>query len=150
MYNYDALKNQGHCCNPNHVAGGAPPEASIALATFGNLHVNGTDLTDITGFHNQYPYLAVNVTTVPIDGGPGSCTVGPNQSCGNDSETALDTEWSTAAANSFGSFLDTAQVWVYEGGGSAEDMYNQMLTDAHALIFSTSWRWIRATAFSTR
>ncbi len=110
---------------------------------FGNLHFTGTppnvDFTDIHGFHDQYPYLAYNVTTIPIDGGPGNCTVGPGQSCGNDLETALDTEWSTATANSFGSFLDTAQVFVYLGGGSAEDMYNQMLSDGFAKIFSTSW-----------
>jgi subtilase family serine protease len=139
-YDYTALQNQGHCCNPNHVAGGAPPESSIALATFGNLHVDGSGhLTDLVGFHNQYPYLALNVTTVPIDGGPGSCTVTATQPCNNDGETALDSEWSTATSNSFGSYLDTAQIWVYEDGGSAEDMYNQMLTDGHAKIFSTSW-----------
>jgi hypothetical protein len=141
-YDYDALKNQGHCCNPNHNVGGAPRESSIALATYGNLHVDGSGhLTDIDGFQTTYNYLAVNVTTVPIDGGPGSCTVTitPPQPCDNDAETTLDAEWSTATSNSFGSYLDTAQVWVYEDGGSAEDMYNQMLTDGHARIFSTSW-----------
>lgn len=138
-YNYAGLRNFGLCCNPFHVSGGAPPESSIALATFGNLHLNGTDFTDVLGFHNQYPYLAYNVTTVPIDGGPGTCTVGPNQGCGNDSEATMDTEWSTATANSFGSYLDTAQVWVYQSSGSAEDMYNAMLNDGHARTFSTSW-----------
>lgn len=139
-YDYQALQNLGLCCNPFHVAGGSPPESSIALATFGNLQT-GTNPTfpDIQGFHNQYPYLAYLVTTIPIDGGPSSCTVGPNQPCGNDSETTLDTEWSTATANSFGSLFDTAHVYVYEDGGSAEDMYNQMLTDGYAKIFSTSW-----------
>jgi len=51
----------------------------------------------------------------------------------------MDTEWSTATANSFGSYLDTAQVWVYQSSGSAEDMYNAMLNDGHARTFSTSW-----------
>lgn len=139
-YDYTALQNQGHCCNPNHVAGGAPAESSIALATFGNLHVDGSgNLTDLVGFHNQYSYLALNVTTVPIDGGPGSCTVTSTQPCNNDGETALDAEWSSATSNSFGSYLDTAQIWVYQDGGSPEDMYNQMLSDGHAKIFSTSW-----------
>jgi hypothetical protein len=138
-YNYDALQNFGFCCNPNHLGGGAPKESSIALATFGNLHLNGSDFTDILGFHNQYPYLAYNVTTVIIDGGPGSCTVTSTQPCANDGETALDTEWATATSNSFGSYLDTAQVWVYQDGGSTEDMYNAILNDDHARTFSTSW-----------
>jgi Pro-kumamolisin, activation domain len=138
-YNYAALQNQGHCCNPLHNGGGSPPESSIGLATFGNLHWNGSDFTDVLGFHNQYPYLAYNVTTIPINGGPGTCTVTATQSCANDSETTLDTEWSTATANSFGSYLDTAHVYVYQSSGSAEDMYNAMLSDGHARVFSTSW-----------
>lgn len=143
FYDYNALSNQGHCCNPNHESGGSPPQSSIALATFGNLIFTGTppnvNFTDVAGFQAQYPYLAYNITAIPIDGGPGNCTVGPNQPCNNDLETALDTEWSTATANSFGSYLDTAHVYVYEGGGSAEDVYNQMLSDNFAKVFSTSW-----------
>ncbi len=141
-YNYDALQNFGFCCNPNHDPSGAPKESSIALATFGNLHTgNNPTFPDIDGFQNQYPYLAYQVTTVIIDGGPSSCTVttNPPQPCNNDLETALDTEWATATANSFGSHLDTAQVWVYEDGGSTEDMYNAIANDDHARIFSTSW-----------
>lgn len=138
-YNYAALQNQGHCCNPFHAAGGSPPESSIALATFGNLRWNGTDFTDVLGFQNQYPYLAYNVTTISLNGGPAACTVTATQSCGNDGETALDTEWSLATANSFGSYLDTAHVYVYQSGGSTEDMYNAMLNDGHARTFSTSW-----------
>jgi hypothetical protein len=142
-YDYGALQNQGHCCNPNHEAGGSPPQSSIALAVFGNLNYTGTppnvNFTDVAGFQAQYPYLAYNITQIPIDGGPSTCTVGPGQPCSNDSETALDTEWSTATANSFGSYLDTAHVYVYAGGGSAEDVYNQMLSDANAKVFSTSW-----------
>lgn len=143
-YNYDALQNFGFCCNPNHEGGGAPKESSIALATFGNLHT-GTNPTfpDVAGFQAQYPYLAYNITTLIIDGGPPACTVDPTtnppQPCNNDLETALDTEWATATANSFGSYLDTAQVWVYESGGSAENMYNAILSDDHARTFSTSW-----------
>jgi Pro-kumamolisin, activation domain len=140
-YDYAALQNQGHCCNPNHVAGGAPPESSIALATFGNLHVGMSPnvFPDVVAFQAQYPYLALNITSVPVDGGPSTCVVAPMQPCSNDLETALDTEWSAATSNSMGSYLDTAQIWVYEGGGSAEDVYNQMLSDGHAKIFSTSW-----------
>lgn len=133
-YDYNALQNLGHCCNPLSNAGGSPPQSSIALATYGNFYS-----ANIVGFQAQYPYLAYNITPITIDGGPPTCTVGPKQPCDNDLETALDTEWSTATANSFGSYLSTAQVYVYEDGGSAEDMYNQMYTDGHAKIFSTSW-----------
>lgn len=138
-YNYDGLQAFGFCCNPFHVSGGSPKESSIALATYGNLHWDGTHFTDVLGFHNQYPYLAYNVETIPIDGGPGSCTVSSTNSCGNDSETTMDTEWSTATANSFGAYQDTAHVYVYQSSGSAEDMYNQMLSDDLARTFSTSW-----------
>jgi hypothetical protein len=138
-YDYAALQAQGHCCNPSHNPGGSPPESSIALATYGNLHWDGSDFTDILGFHNQYPYLAYNITTITINGGPPACVVGPGQPCGNDAETALDAEWSTATANSFGSYLDTAHVYVYESSGSTEDMYNAMLNDGYARVFSTSW-----------
>ncbi len=143
LYNYDGLQKLGWCCNPDHVGGGAPPRGSIAIAALGNLHVdNQNQLTDIIGFLNQYPYLAANITTVPVDGGGISCTVGPGQPCGDDGETTLDTEWANAMANSFGSYLDTAQVWVYEApnnGSSIEDLYNAILNDGLARVFSTSW-----------
>jgi hypothetical protein len=74
-----------------------------------------------------------------VNGGPSSCTVTASQPCNNDGETALDAEWSTATSNSFGSHLDTAHVYVYSSSGSAEDMYNAMLSDDHARTFSTSW-----------
>src|SRR4029077_15300512 len=32
-YDYAALQNQGHCCNPFHVATGSPNTTSIAIAT---------------------------------------------------------------------------------------------------------------------
>ncbi len=55
----------------------------------------------------------------------------------------LDTEWSMATANSFGSYLDTAHVWVYMAGSWSQatnsDLFNQMLTDGHARVFTTSW-----------
>jgi hypothetical protein len=136
-YNYDGLQNLGLCCNPFHAGGGSPSESSIALATFGKLHWNGTDFTDVLGFHNTHTYLAYNITTYDL--GAGDCTVGPSQPCNNDAETTLDAEWSTATSNSFGSYLDTAHVYVYESGGDAETMYNTMLSDGHARVFSTSW-----------
>ena len=127
-YDYTALSNQGHCCNPLGNPGSSPPESSIAIATFGDqIH------SDIGGFHNQYPYLAYNVNWLFIDGTPGCC----------DAEGTLDTEWSTATANSFGAVSDTAHVWIYEGANfnnsTFTDMYNFMLTDGHAKVFTTSW-----------
>jgi len=145
-YDYDALQNQGHCCNPNHNPGGSPPQSSIAIAAYGNLQFtgpfspSGTDFTDIVGFQAQYPYLAFNITAITIDGGPGFCTVTPMNSCGQDLETTLDTEWTTATANSFGSFLDTAHVFVYEGeGGYPGNVYNQILSDGNARVFTSSF-----------
>lgn len=150
-YDYAALSNQGHCCNPNHVGSGpggavgsgSPPQSSIAVAAFGHLHYTGSlpivNLTDIAGFQAQYNYLAYNVTFIDIDGTPSVCVVTATQPCNGDVETALDTEWTTATANSFGAFQDTAQVYVYQGNGAASDVYQQMLSDGYARIFTTSF-----------
>jgi hypothetical protein len=128
-YDYNALQALGHCCNPLHdETNGAPPDGSIAIATFGDFATS-----DILGFQARYSYLALNINRVFIDGTPGCCN----------GETTMDTEWTTASANSFGSYLDTAHIWVYEGANfnnsTYTDMYNQMLTDGHARTMTTSW-----------
>ena len=127
-YDYDALNNLGHCCNPMHVAGGTPPSTSIAIATVGT-----QQLSDMQGFHNQFPYLAYNITYFNIDGTPPCCDI----------EGTLDAEWATATANSFGSSDDTAHVYVYQGANNLlstfTDIYNQMVTDGHAKVMSVSW-----------
>ena len=149
-YDYDALQNQGHCCNPQHLSTGSPPQSSIAIAAYGNLHFTGSypnaTFTDIVAFAgggtppSQYPYLAINLTGITVDGGPGFCTVTMTNSCGADLETTLDAEWTLATANSFGSFLDTAQVFVYQGeGGYPGNVVNQILSDGNARIFTTSF-----------
>src|SRR5208282_786125 len=97
-YDYQALYNQGHCCNPLGYPS-SPPESSIAIATAGQY--NGSD---INGFFSQYPYLAGNIQPIWIGGTPGCC---------ND-ETTLDVEWATATSNSFGSWRDTAEIYAYE------------------------------------
>jgi kumamolisin len=141
-YNYDALQNQGHCCNPNNDPGGSPPQASIAIAAFGNLIYTGSfsphaNFTDILGFQAQYPYLAFNITAETVDGGPGFCSPEP---CSQDEETTLDTEWSLATANSFGSYLDTAQVFLYEGeGGYPGSVFNTILTEGNARVMTSSF-----------
>jgi hypothetical protein len=127
-YDFDALYNLGHCCNPNHVPGGTPPETSIAIATAG-----AQQLSDMQGFHNTFPYLAYNITYINIDGTPACCDI----------EGTMDAQWSTAMANSFGATDDTAHVYVYQGVNSLlstfSDIYNHMLTDGHARVMSVSW-----------
>jgi hypothetical protein len=127
-YDYNALQSLGHCCNPNNNSAGSPPEASIGIAAFGSWASS-----DIIGFGSQYSYLAYDFQPIYIDGTPGCCG----------DEVTLDSEWSMAMANSFGSYLDTAEVFVYEGANENNstftDMYNQMLTDGNARVFSTSW-----------
>ena len=55
----------------------------------------------------------------------------------------MDIEWSTAMANSFGSYGDTAKVYAYQGANynnvTITDVYNHMLSDGYARVFSTSW-----------
>jgi len=138
-YDYNGLQSVGHCCNPNGVAGGSPPESSIAIAAYGAVQAS-----DIAGFVGTYahPPMVSNVTAVPIDGG--ITWSGSNA----DGETTLDTEWSTATSNSFDTSADTAHVYVYEDAGSPEDMYEAMMGGLfppgtplpnYAKIFTTSW-----------
>ena len=126
-YDYNALYAQGHCCNPLGNPGQSPPETSIAIATF-----DSTALSDIAGFEAQYPYLAYNVQLFNIDGTPSP--VG---------EGTMDIEWSTAMSNSFGGYQNTSKVYAYQGANylnaTITDVYNHMLSDGNARIFSTSW-----------
>ena len=127
-YDYNALYRQGHCCNPLGNPGSSPNTTSIAIATFGS-----QDLNDMAGFQAEYPYLAYNVQEVFIDGTPSCC----------DGEGTMDMEWSTAMSNSFGSFQDTSKVYLYDGANFNDstftDIYNQMVSDNAARVFSTSW-----------
>jgi xanthomonalisin len=131
-YNYGALMNQGHCCNPLGNPNNSPPDSSIAIAAFGSVA-----LSDISAFHTKFPYLAYNVQLLPVDGGY-TCnnSGGADDNC---SETTLDTEWSLATANSLGSSANTAKIFVYEAGGTTISLYNHILTDGHARVFSTSF-----------
>jgi len=127
-YDFDALQNLGHCCNPTGNSGGTTPTTSIGIATAGDFADS-----DILGFQSQYPYLAYHYFRYYIDGTP---------SCCND-ETTLDTEWSIATSNSFGSYQDTASVYVYEGANTLlstfTDVYNTMYSTGSARVFTTSW-----------
>jgi hypothetical protein len=133
-YNFNGLYNQGHCCNPNSNPDVSPPETTIAIAAFGDLNY-----TDLAGFKAQYPYLAYNVQKRYIDG-TYTCNNSPNID-DNCLEVTLDTEYSLAMSNSFGSYVNTSKIWVYEGAsyGDIADVYNQMITDGYAKVTSTSW-----------
>jgi hypothetical protein len=127
-YDANALYNQGHCCNPTGNPGVTPPQTSIAIATAGT-----QDGNDFTGFHNQYSYLADHWQQFYIGGTPTCC----------DGEGTMDMEWSTAMSNSFGSYVDTAMVYLYDGVDAKfstfNSIYNQMLTDGRARVMSVSW-----------
>jgi hypothetical protein len=127
-YDYGALQGLGHCCNPTGNSGGTPPDTTIGIATAGDFANS-----DITGFHDQYSYLAGHIDRVWVDGTPACC---------ND-ETTLDTEWSMATSNSFGSYLNTAHIYVYEAANTYlstfSDVYTKMLDDGYARVFTTSW-----------
>jgi photosystem II stability/assembly factor-like uncharacterized protein len=55
----------------------------------------------------------------------------------------MDMEWSTAMANSFGSSVDTAIIYMYDGVNNQfstfTDVYNHALNDGVARVFSSSW-----------
>ena len=127
-YDYSALYSQSHCCNPLGNPNVTPAATSIAIATFGS-----QDPADFTGFHNQYSYLAYHFQEIYIDGTPACC----------DGEGTMDMEWSTAMSNSFGSLVDTSMVYLYDGANfnnsTFTDMYNKMVSDNAARVFSTSW-----------
>ncbi len=127
-YDLNALNAQGHCCNPLGNSGVTPPESSIAIATAGT-----QDPNDFAGFHNSYPYLAYHYQQIYVDGTPTCC----------DGEGTMDFDWTTAMANSFGSFQNTAMIYMYDGVNNQfstfTDVYNKILTDGAARVFSTSW-----------
>ncbi len=127
-YSYGGLQNLGHCCNPTHASAGTPANTSIAVAT-----AYAFQGSDIVGFQSRYGYLAYHYQPIYIDGTP---------SCCND-ETTLDTEWSIATANSFGSYIDTSEVFVYEGANNLlstfTDVYNVILNRNETRSFTTSW-----------
>lgn len=133
-YDYGALMNQGHCCNPLGNSTHSPKESSIAIAAFGDVQSS-----DLIAFHDAFPYLAEYVDKVGIDGGY-ACSGSGDDNC---FETTLDTEWSLAMANSEGAAANTARVIVYEGSNyitnTIADVYNQMTDDAQARTMSTSW-----------
>jgi len=142
-YDYIALMNQGHCCNPTGVSGGTGPDTSIAVAGYATINYS-----DMTGFVTAFPYLAWHSYSYNIDG---TYTCGTNDDgCG---EITLDTEWSTATANSLGAEDNTATVYVYQGANYNDstviDVYNHILDDGYAKIMTTSWDCAENQSYST-
>lgn len=127
-YDFAALQNLGHCCNPLNNPGSSPPDSSIAIAIWYDFADS-----DLDGFLSTYPYLAHNVQRYFIDGT--SPTLSP--------ETTLDVEWTTAMANSFGSASKTAKINVYEASSPSYailmDVLNHILSDGHTRVLSMSW-----------
>ncbi len=126
-YNYQALQDLGHCCNPLNNPGNSPPEASIAIAIWGDF--NDSDIS----FWAQWERLTYNVQRHHIDGTAPCC----------EPETTLDTEWTTAMANSFGTPANTAEIHVYEGVNdhisTLLDVLSQILSDGNARVVNMSW-----------
>ena len=114
-----------------------PPQTSIAIATVGQHNAS-----DMTGFQARYNYLAFHYQEFFIDGTPSCC----------DNEGEMDRQWATALANSFGSFVDTSMIYMYDGANTAigtfNDIYNQILTDGKARIVSSSWGCAEETCYS--
>jgi hypothetical protein len=148
-YDLGALMSVSKCCNVHNDTNGSPADTSIALVTFG-----GFKYSDYTAFTTYYG-MAWNIDAYQIDGAASTSTTdcqidvsAPGSGCpgdGTDDEADLDVEWSTAFANSYGSSNDTAHVYVYEGSAGYFsnwfDVWNYVLSDAHAHVISTSYAW---------
>ena len=127
-YDYNALQRFSGCCNVPGDSGGSPAESSIALVGYGAF-----DLNDVNTFVSAYG-MAYNLSWYCIGGG--SCP-------GVDGEAPLDVEYSLAMSNSYGSYLNTAHIYEYEMDNGLwstyEAAFNQVLSDGHAKVLSTSY-----------
>jgi hypothetical protein len=136
-YDYNALQRLSYCCNQPGVSGGSPPESSIALVGYG-----GFNVSDIQTFFGNYG-MAYLITWYCIGGSP--CP-------SNDGEAPLDVEYSGAMSNSYGSEYNTAQIFEYEMTNNLyttyEDAFNDVLSDGHAKVVSTSYGWEENVGFS--
>ena len=127
-YDFNALHRFSQCCNQPGIAAGSPPESSIALVGFG-----GFNLSDVSTFFSNYG-MAYLLTWYCIDGS--TCPAA-------DDEAPLDVEYSGAMSNSYGSEYYTAHIYEYEMTNNMfstyEDAYNDVLSDGHAKVVSTSY-----------
>ncbi len=136
-YDYSPLQLLGICCNPTNNPNNSLPQASIAIAIWGDFNDS-----DLDGFLNSFPYLASNVQRYFVGGTPSCCYP----------ETTLDVEWSTAMANSFHLSSDTAQINVYEGTNNSPSIMlavvNRILSDGYARVLSMSWGGAENSSFT--
>ncbi|MDR3773165.1 MAG: protease pro-enzyme activation domain-containing protein, partial [Terracidiphilus sp.] len=136
-YDYNALQRLSHCCNEPGAAGGSPPESSIALVGYGNF--NASDVSTFFGYYG----MAANIYAYWVNG-----TGFPGQ----DGEAPLDVEYSGAMANSYGSWVDTAAIYEYEMPNNLyatyADAFNNIVSDDHAKVVSTSYGWEENNGFS--
>jgi len=136
-YDFNALQKLSHCCNEPGASAGSPPESSIALVGYG-----GFVVSDVNTFASAYG-MAYNLSWYCIGGG--SCP-------GNDGEAPLDVEYSMAMSNSYGSYLDTAHIYEYEMTNgyytTYESAFNDIVSDGHAKVVSTSYGWEENVGFS--
>jgi hypothetical protein len=120
------LYNLQRCCNPLNNPNNSPPEASIAIAIWGDF-LDSDFQAFVAGS------MATNVQRYFVDGTPPCCSV----------ETTMEVDWSTAMANSFDTSADTAAIHVYEGVNgqfsTLLDVVNRALSDGHARVLSMSW-----------
>jgi subtilase family serine protease len=130
-YDFLALYNVSHCCNPLGNAGSSPAQSSIAIVIDGDVVES-----DVKMFAGQFG-LAYNYDRIFIDGTP------PTPPCGDCFEAVMDLEWATAMSNSFGAVADTAHVWMYETADSSLlsdlDAIALALQDSDARVLSLSW-----------
>jgi hypothetical protein len=136
-YNFQPLNGLGHCCNPLRNPNNSPRESSIAISISGDFQNS-----DITNFASRYS-LAYNVQRYEVDGTASCCS----------GETTMDTEWSTATANSFGSPANTAEVYVYTTPNfflsSMLDTVSCALQTDKARVLSMSWGGAEIADFGT-
>jgi len=136
-YDYNALQRLSFCCNEWGDSSGSPPESSIALVGYGNYNYS-----DATTFFNNYG-MAWNLSSYYING---------SGFPGVDDEAPLDVEYSAAMSNSYGSYLDTAQVIEYEMPNNQyatyADAFEAIDSDNFADVVSTSYGWQENVGFS--
>jgi xanthomonalisin len=98
----------------------------------GLMELEGLNVSDVKNFFTKGygPANNVPITLISTDGAPVAC----GTACGDDSEQALDVEYTISMAPG----LSSVRVYV---GNTAEDVLNKMATDNISKVLSTSWGW---------
>jgi xanthomonalisin len=98
----------------------------------GLMELAGLNVSDVSTFFSKGygPTNSVKITLISTDGAPVTC----GSACGDDSEQALDVEYTISVAPG----LSSVRVYV---GNTAEDVLNRQATDNISKVLSTSWGW---------